>query len=61
MINYSTTALDAGVLSRMKRIAIREAVKSEATLVHSTELWHKVNSFAGGLIWLEFVVCLAFL
>lgn len=30
----------------MDRIAIREAVKAEATLIHSAELWHKVNSFA---------------
>lgn len=41
--------LDAGLLSRMDRIAVREAVKAEATLVHSAELWHKVNSFASML------------
>jgi histone deacetylase 6 len=41
---------DAGLLSRMDRIAIREAVKAEATLIHSAELWHKVNSFASTFV-----------
>lgn len=46
LIYASLVMTDAGLLSRMDRIAIREAVKAEATLIHSAELWHKVNSFA---------------
>lgn len=38
---------EGGVLARMERIAVREALKEEAMLVHSAELWEKVNSFAG--------------
>lgn len=37
---------ETGTLARMDRIAIREAVKAEASLVHAEELWDTINSFS---------------
>lgn len=39
------TSADSGLLSRMERIEIREAVRAEASLVHTGILWDRINAF----------------
>ena len=45
------TFRDAGLLSKMKKIAIREAEREEVLLVHSETLWDKVMAIGGPWLW----------
>ena len=38
---------DAGLISKMKKLAIREAERDEVLLVHSETLWDKVMAIGG--------------